>query len=122
MTEKRVSVRLAAVGGDRLKAELTAIGREGKRALSAVAGAATPASRGLEGVGASAGTALGQLEALAARASRAAISLRAAGASTGTLVERIDQATGVAPRLRRSADDTARRSTTCAPGTTRSSR
>jgi Prophage tail length tape measure protein/Lambda phage tail tape-measure protein (Tape_meas_lam_C) len=107
MTEKRVSVRLAAVGGDRLKAELVAVGREGKRALSTISGATAPASRGLEDLGHSAGAALGQLEALAARATQTAARLRAAGASTGTLVERIDQVTGVAPRMRRSAEDIA---------------
>ena len=45
MAERRVSVRLAAVGGDRLKADLAAIGREGKAALAAIAGGSAPASR-----------------------------------------------------------------------------
>ena len=42
MAERRVSVRLAAVGGDRLKADLVAIGREGKAALAAIAGGSAP--------------------------------------------------------------------------------
>ena len=107
MGEKRISVRLAAVGGEKLKAELVGIGKAGKQALAAVAGGAAPASQGLKGVGAASGTALVQLEALAVRATRAATALRAAGASTGTLVERIDRITGVTPGFRRSAEDIA---------------
>lgn len=107
MAEKRVSVRLAAVGGDKLRAELVSVGKEGDRALGAISGAAGPASRGLTLVESSAGATLQQLEALAARASTAAASLRAAGASTGTLLERIDRVTGAAPAIRRSADDIA---------------
>jgi hypothetical protein len=107
MAERRVSVRLAGVGGKEMKAELMEIGGAGARALGQIAGGAEPASRGLAGVGRSAGAALGAMEALAARATRTATALRAAGASTGTLVERIDQATGAAPRLGRSAEDIA---------------
>ena len=107
MAERRVSVRLVAVGGDKLKAELTGIGREGRRALEGVAAESRGASHGLGGVGTSAGAALAQREALATRAARAAATLRAAGASIGTLVERVNQVTGVAPRVARSADDIA---------------
>lgn len=107
MVEKRVSVRLAAVGGEKVKAELASLGREGKAALRVIAEGAGPASAGLGQVGASAGEALGQMEALAARATRAAAALRAAGATTGTLAERIDVATGIAGRGGRSAADIA---------------
>jgi hypothetical protein len=107
MAERRVSVRLVAVGGRELKAELTGIGAEGQRALDAIATDGRGASQALTGVGASASGALAQMEALADRAARAAATLRAAGASTGTLVERIDRVTGVAPGLARSADDIA---------------
>ena len=55
MVERRVSVRIAAVGGDRLKADLVAIGREGATALKAIEGAGAPASRGLGAAGDAAG-------------------------------------------------------------------
>lgn len=105
MAERRVSVRLAAVDGDRLKAELINIGREGKEALNAIADAAKPASGGLDRVDTASGSALRQLDALADRASRAAASLRAAGVSTGTVVDRVNQLTGVSGRVRRGAED-----------------
>tara|TARA_R110002073_G_scaffold303806_2_gene472285 strand:+ start:2543 stop:4831 length:2289 start_codon:yes stop_codon:yes gene_type:complete len=107
MVERRVSVRLAAVDGDRFKAELANIGREGKQALDSISGASAPASAGLGKIESAAGATLRQLEALAARAQRAAATLRAAGASTGTVAERIDQLTGVSGRFARSADDIA---------------
>ena len=68
MAERRVSVRLAAVGGDRLKADLVAIGREGKAALAAIAGGSAPASHGLAETGAAARTLVTRLEAVSARA------------------------------------------------------
>lgn len=105
MAERRVSVRLVAIGGRELKAELTGIGAEGQRALEGIATDGRGAAQALTGVGTSAGGALAQMDALADRAARAAATLRAAGASTGTLVERIDRVTGVAPGLARSTDD-----------------
>jgi hypothetical protein len=107
MAERKVSVRLSAVGGKEMKAELVALGDAGSRALGRIAGGAEPASRGLAGLSRSAGAALGAMEALAARATRTATALRAAGASTGSLRERIDQVTGAAPRIGRSAGDIA---------------
>ena len=68
MAERRVSVRLAAVGGDRLKADLAAIGREGKAALAAIAGGSAPAPHGLAETGAAARTLVTRLEAVSARA------------------------------------------------------
>ena len=123
MTERRVSVRLAAVGGQVLKADLREIGREGRAALEAIGAAGAPASRGLDDVGASASAAITRFEALSARAAQAAVNLRAAAASTGTLAGRIDQLTGVssgstaAPRI---SPPTVPRSMICGRGTTRS--
>lgn len=105
MAERRVSIRLAAVDGDRVKAELMNIGREGKQAFEAIGKAGETGSAGVNRVGNSANSALRQMEALAERATRAALALRTAGASTGTFVERIDAVTGAAPRLARSAAD-----------------
>lgn len=105
MAERRVSVRLSAVDGDKFKADLAAIGSDGQRSLQLIAGGAAPASAGLAKVEGATSAALRQLEALADRAGRAAAGLRAAGASTGTLVERIDQITGVSGRIQRSATD-----------------
>jgi hypothetical protein len=68
MAERRVSVRLAAVGGDRLKADLAAVGREGKAALAAIAGGSPPASQGLAQTGEAARTLVTRLEGLWARA------------------------------------------------------
>lgn len=107
MAEKRVSVRFSAVGGDQLKAELTAVGREGRAALRAIDASAAPASDGLQNVSNQAGATVVALENLSARAQRVAQNLRAAGASTGTLVDRINQVTGVSPSVSRSADDIA---------------
>lgn len=107
MVERRVSVRLAAIDGDRFKAELANIGRESRQALDSISGAANPASTGLEKVDNAAGATLRQLEALADRAGRAAATLQAAGASTGTIAERIDRLAGVSGRFARNADDIA---------------
>jgi hypothetical protein len=107
MSERRVSVRLSAVGGEKLKAELAAVGREGQQSLERLSGAANATGSGLGSLGRSASSALRQMEALAARANGAAAAMRAAGASTGTLTERIDQITGVARGMQRSAADIA---------------
>ena len=92
MAERRVSVRLVAVGGQELKAEMVGIGREGQRALDGIATDGRGASQALTGVGTSAGGALGaDGGAGGSRGARRRRRLRAAGASTGTLVERIDR-------------------------------
>ena len=104
MAERRVSVRLAAVGGDRLKADLAAIGREGKAALAAIAGGSAPASHGLAETGAAARTLVTRLEAVSARAGAAAATMRGLEAAGG-VVARIDRTTGVTGGLRRDAAD-----------------
>jgi hypothetical protein len=104
MAERRVSVRLAAVGGDRLKADLAAIGREGKAALAAIAGGSAPASQGLAATSAAARTLVTRLEAVSARAGAAAATMRGLE-SAGGFVARIDRSTGVTGGLRRDAAD-----------------
>ena len=104
MAERRVSVRLAAVGGDRLKADLAAIGREGKAALAAIAGGSAPASHGLAETSAAARTLVTRLEAVSARAGAAAATMRGLEAAGG-VVARIDRTTGVTGGLRRDAAD-----------------
>ena len=104
MAERRVSVRLAAVGGDRLKADLAAIGREGKAALAAIAGGSAPASHGLAATGEAARTLVTRLEAVSARAGAAAATMRGLEAAGG-VVARIDRTTGVTGGLRRDAAD-----------------
>ena len=104
MAERRVSVRLAAVGGDRLKADLSAIGREGKAALAAIAGGSAPASHGLAATSEAARTLVTRLEAVSARAGAAAATMRGLE-SAGGVVARIDRTTGVTGGLRRDAAD-----------------
>src|SRR5512134_2051535 len=104
MAERRVSVRLAAVGGDRLRADLAAVGREGKAALAAIAGGSAPASHGLAETGAAARTLVTRLEAVSARAGAAAATMRGLE-SAGGVVARIDRSTGVSGGLRRDAAD-----------------
>jgi hypothetical protein len=104
MAERRVSVRLAAVGGDRLKADLAAVGREGKAALAAIAGGSAPASQGLAATGDAARMLVTRLEAVSARAGAAAVTMRGLEAAGG-VVARIDRTTGVTGGLRRDAAD-----------------
>ncbi len=104
MVERRVSVRIAAVGGDRLKADLVAIGREGATALKAIEGAGAPASRGLGAAGDAAGALGARLDALASKASAAAANMRGL-AGAGSVVARVDAATGVSGGARRDAAD-----------------
>lgn len=48
MADKQVSVRISAQGGDKLKAELTDIGREGQRSFQALETSSSSAGRGLQ--------------------------------------------------------------------------
>lgn len=103
MTERRVSVRLAAVGGQTLKDDLRAVGREGRAALESIAGEAPAASRGLQVVGADAEAAVARLERLSARASQLAASLQ----QSATVAGRVDRITGVTGGVSRDAADIA---------------
>lgn len=105
MNSRRVSVRLVAEGGQVVRTELDAIGRAGTAAMETLTAATLPASRGLGEVGQSAGTALARLDALAAKAAQTAASLRAMGTSTGSVLDRVNQATGATPKIERDAAD-----------------
>jgi len=105
MSERRVSVRLAAVGGQKLKAELVEIGQAGSRALDMIKPAANAASGGLDGVGQASTAALQQMDALAARATRVAAIMRATGTHDGSVMDRVNAATGVNARVDRDRAD-----------------
>ncbi|WP_299131230.1 phage tail tape measure C-terminal domain-containing protein [uncultured Amaricoccus sp.] len=104
MVERKVSVRIAAVGGDHLKADLVAIGRDGKQALREIEQAGVPASRGLTATGGAAGALMTRLDVLARRAGAAANSIRRLEGA-GAVVARIDRSTGVGGGMRRDAAD-----------------
>ena len=70
-SERRVSVRLVATGGQALKAELVGVGQEGARALTLIEAAGPRAAAGLNAAGVSAGEAMRQMQDLADRAARA---------------------------------------------------
>ena len=105
MNSRRVSVRLAAEGGQSVRSELEGISRAGKAAMEALTSSTAPASRGLGDVGDSAGTALSRLDALAAKAAQTAASLRAMGTSTGSVLTQVNAATGATPRPGRDATE-----------------
>lgn len=79
MAERRVSVRLSAIDGEKFRAELATIGQEGQQALEGIAGATAPVSGGLIKVDTATASLLRQLDALTAQAARASASLRQAG-------------------------------------------
>lgn len=99
MAEKRVSVRIAAVGGQELKAQMHAIGVEGRQALTGITSAAAPASAGMQNVDGSASAALGAMEQLSARSTQAAAAMRSAAASVTPLQSQINRLTGVTPAI-----------------------
>lgn len=105
MSERKVSLRVAAVGGDRLKAELRAIGTEGKRALAVIEGGAPAASRGLAATDSAAEALMARLTTLSARAAEAANSLRAVGGTGASVLARVEAATGVSKSVARSRED-----------------
>ena len=105
MSERRVSVRLVGVGGQQLKAELVDIGQAGDRALGSIKPAADAASTGLDGVERSSSAALRQMEELADRSARAASAMRAAGIHDGSLMDRVNSATGVNNSFQRDQAD-----------------
>lgn len=107
MTSRKVSVRLAADGGQIVKNEMRELGREGRHALDLIAAGGVPASAGLADVASQTNALLTRLEQLSAKAAKAAEGLRDAGAGAGSLAQRINQVTGVTTTFRRSADDIA---------------
>ncbi|MFM2042571.1 MAG: hypothetical protein RLY86_1147 [Pseudomonadota bacterium] len=79
MTDRTIAVRLAAIGGDRVGAELREVGTTGERALQRIEQASRPASRALQAVDAAAGEVRGGAEAMAGRLGPAGAALAALG-------------------------------------------
>lgn len=79
MTDRTIAVRLAAIGGDRVRAELREVGTTGERALQRIEQASQPASRALQAVDAAAGEVRGEAEAMAGRLGPAGAALAALG-------------------------------------------
>lgn len=105
MSEKRLSVRIAAVGGERLKAILMEIGRDGEQAFRRVERSTDPLNAGFSTTQMQAGRTAEQFEQLADRAARMAHRLRLAGAETESVMSRIDRVTGVTRGARRFAQE-----------------
>lgn len=107
MSERRVNVRLAAVGGDKLKADLVSIGREGKQALRLIEETGPAATAGLNMTGQAANDLMGRLESLAGRAARAAANMNEMATSGGNVLARVNASTGVSGGMTRDAADIA---------------
>jgi phage-related minor tail protein len=79
MPDRTIAVRLTAIGGDRVRAEMRDVGTTGERALQRIEQAARPASRALQAVEAVAGEVRGGVEAMASRLGPAGAALAALG-------------------------------------------
>lgn len=95
MAERNVSVRLAVVDGNRVKAELRTVGDVGQRSLERIARASAPASGALKAVDAVAGSVRGGIESMAGRAGIAGQALSALGPA-GTVAAAGVAALGIA--------------------------
>lgn len=107
MGERKVSLRVSAVGGDRLKAELRSIGAEGQHALSLLEGGWSGAGRGLHATGLAADALMERLTTLSMRAAQAANSMGAVEKAGPSMLSRINAATGVSTVGSRAAEDIA---------------
>ncbi|HMT45523.1 MAG TPA: phage tail tape measure C-terminal domain-containing protein [Novosphingobium sp.] len=105
MSERKVSLRVSAVGGEKLKAELRSIGKEGHHALTLIEGGGPGASRGLSATSAAADELMGRLTRLSAQAAQAAANMNTVGGSGASVLERVNNATGVSGRVSRDAED-----------------
>ncbi|KZK84872.1 Lambda phage tail tape-measure protein [Pseudovibrio sp. Ad13] len=99
MVERKVSVRLAAIGGKALKDELVAIGKTGSAALTQIGSASEVANAGLDEVSLAVARGREQLEQLAAKAARSANALRATATATTPLIDQINRMSGVTPAI-----------------------
>ncbi len=99
MAEKRVSVRLAAVGGKELKGEFVAIGAAAKDALSGIGANSNAADAGLSSVEAAAERAGRAFDELSVKAANSAAVIRANTAATSPMVDMINRLTGVTPAI-----------------------
>ncbi|MBE7183824.1 MAG: phage tail length tape measure family protein [Methylobacterium mesophilicum] len=79
MAERNVSVRLAVVDGNRVKAELRSVGDEGSRSLDRIARASAPASAALKAVDAAGSSLRGSIDGMAGRTGAVGAALSALG-------------------------------------------
>ena len=107
MSERKVNLRVSAVGGEKLKAELRSIGKEGQHALTLIEGGAPGASRGLSATGAAADELMARLSRLSMQAAKAAANMNGMGASGASVQSRINAVTGVSAMPARAAEDIA---------------
>lgn len=105
MSERKVSLRVSAVGGDRLKAELRSIGKEGQHALSMLETGGPGASRGLHATGLAATELMERLTHLSVRAAQAANTFRDVERDGLSVLTRVNAATGVSGRTSRQDED-----------------
>ncbi|SDR39866.1 phage tail tape measure C-terminal domain-containing protein [Pseudovibrio sp. Tun.PSC04-5.I4] len=99
MVERKVSVRLAAIGGKALKDDLVAIGKTGSAALTQIGSASEAANAGLDQVSLAVARGREQLEQLAAKAARSANALKATASATTPLIDQINRMSGITPAI-----------------------
>lgn len=107
MTERKVNLRVSAVGGDKFKAELRSIGKEGQHALSLIEGNSGGATRGLHATGLAADQLMSRLTALSVKAAQAANSFGAVAKSGSSTLDRVNRITGVTGGMSRDQEDIA---------------
>ena len=107
MSERKVNLRVSAIGGDRLKAELRSVGKEGQHALSLLETGGPGASRGLHATGLAADELMARLSNLSMKAAQAANSFRQVEGAGTSVLNRVNAATGVSAVPSRSAEDIA---------------
>jgi hypothetical protein len=105
MSERKVNLRVSAIGGDKFKAELRSIGKEGQHALSLIEGSSGGASTGLHATGLAADQLMQRLSSLSARAAQAANSLGSFGSTGNSVMSQINASTGVTGGMRRDSAD-----------------
>ncbi len=99
MAEKKVSVRLAAVGGEELKCEFVAIGAAAKDALSGIGANSNSAEAGMNSVEAAAERARRSFEELSVKAANSAAAMRTTATAASPMVDQINRLTGVTPAI-----------------------
>lgn len=105
MAERKVNLRVSALDGGKMKAELRSIGKEGQHALSMIEGDSNGATRGLHATGLAANELMNRLTAVAARAAQAANSFGAVATSGTSTLARVNAATGVTGGMARDSAD-----------------
>ena len=93
--EKKLSVRMAAVGGAALRQELRAVGMEGDTAMQGVASSANAANVNLEDTSLKAARARDAFEQMSVKAAAGAASIRLQSAAVSDMQAQINRLTGV---------------------------